>query len=158
MQAHDQLDYSGGLFEVEVIRDGKHGPRVIERRVSHNLVTTVGKRRTWRMAAGLVATNWDQMRVGTSGAAPCSVNANLLSKVAGTLSTCDSKTMDGRTFQLVISYPSGSGKISATGIKEVCVLDQNTSPGGSALARATFTAVNKTTSDKLKITYSVRIT
>ena len=63
-----------------------------------------------------------------------------------------------RTFQLVISYPSGAGSKSATGIKEVVVLNQNTSPGGSALMRAVFSSVNKTTADKLKLTYNVRIT
>jgi hypothetical protein len=59
---------------------------------------------------------------------------------------------------LVISYPSGGGSISATNIAEVAVLSENTSPGGSAYSRAVFTAVTKTTSDKLKITYKVQIT
>jgi len=149
MQIGDKINFSGGLFQVEVIRDGKHGPQVIERKISHNLVVNSGKKQTWRQATGLNTNDWDQMRVGTSGAAPSSAATNVKSPVVGSLSTVDSKTMSGRTLQLVISYPSGSGKLSATGIKEVVVLNQNTSPGGSALCRATFTAVNKTTSDKL---------
>lgn len=159
MKMNDQLE-AHGVFDIEVIRDGKHGPEVIQRRRVSNLVVNTGKRQTWRIASGLSSTVFDQMRIGTSDAAPSSAATNCKSPVTGTLTTVDSKSLlsGTRTLQLVVSYPSGAGKISATGIAEVCVLNQNTSPGGSALCRATFTAVNKTTSDKLKITYSVRIT
>ena len=149
----------GGFVEVEVIRDGKDGPQVIQRR-RHNLVVNTGKRQTWRQASGLNPNDWDQFRIGTCGVAPNSGQTNIISPVTGTLITADSKTLlaGTRTFQLVVSYPSGGGSKSATGIQEVVVLNQNTSPGGSALMRATFTPVNKTTADKLKITYNVRIT
>src|SRR3990172_280401 len=150
----------GGLVTVEVIRDGKHGPEVIERRVTHNLIVNTGKRQTWRMTMALNANNWDQMRIGTPPAAATSGSTNVRSPVTGTLNTVDSKTLlaGTRTAQWVCSYPSGGGSKSATGIREVCLLNQNTSPGGSALMRAVFTAVNKTTADKLKITYTARIT
>lgn len=150
----------GGYVTVEVIRDGKNGPEVIKRHISHNLVVNSGKKQTWRMCTGLNTNIWDQFRIGTCGAAANSGQTNVLSPVASTLNTADSKTLlsGTRTLQLVISYPSGGGSISASNIQEVCVLNQNTSPGGSALMRAIFTAVNKTTSDKLKITYNVRIT
>jgi len=149
----------GGYAVVEVIRDGKDGPVVIHREVTHNLVVNTGKRQTWRQASGLNANDWDQLRIGTCGAAANSGQTNVISPVTGTLNTADAKTLlaGTRTFQLVVSYPSGGGSKSATGIKEVVVLNQNTSPGGSALMRAIFTAVNKTTADKLKITYNVRI-
>lgn len=150
----------GGYVTVELIRAGKHGPEVIRREVSHNLVVNTGKRQTWRQASGLNANDWDQFRIGTSGAAANSGQTNVLSPVTGTLNTADDKTLlsGTRTFQLVVSYPSGGGSKSANNIQEVCVLNQNTSPGGSALMRATFTPVNKTTADKLKVTYNVRIT
>lgn len=156
----ENLDVPGGIFEIEVIRDGKHGPEVKERRIVHNQVVNSGKKKIWRIVAGLNSTEtYDQMRIGTSALALASTQTNVISPVASSLSTVDSKSLlsGTRTLQLVISYPSGAGKLSATGIKEVAVLCQGTSPGGSAMARATFTAVNKTTSDKLKITYSVRI-
>ena len=150
----------GGFVTVELIRDGKDGPRVIHREITHNLVVNTGKRQTWRQASGLNANDWDQFRIGTCGVAAGSAQTNVISPVTGTINTADSKTLlaGTRTFQLVVSYPSGGGSKSATGIKEVVVLNQNTSPGGSALMRAIFTAVNKTTADKLKITYNVRIT
>lgn len=151
---------AGGIFEIELIRAGKHGHEVVDRRVSRNLVVNTGKRQTWRQASGLNANDWDQMRIGTSAVAANSGQTNVITPVTGTINTVDSKTLlaGTRTFQLIISYPSGVSTKSATNIREVVVLNQNTSPGGSALARATFTAVNKTTADKLKITYRVRIT
>ncbi len=153
-------DEFGGYVTVEVIRDGKNGPEVIDRRVTHNLVVNTGKKQTWRMTQGLNTNNWDQMRIGTSPAAAVSADTNVKSPVTGTINTVDSKTLlaGTRTAQWVISYPSGGGTKSATNIREVVMLNQNTSPGGSAFMRAVFTAVNKTTADKLKITYTVRVT
>lgn len=149
-----------GVFVIEVIRDGKNGPEVLQRRVAPNLVVNTGKRQLWRQATGQNTNDFDQMRIGTCGASPNSGQTNVVSPVTGTLNTVDSKTLlsGTRTFQWVISYPSGAGQKSATGIKEVVVLNQNTSPGGSALSRSTFTAVNKTTADKLRITYRARVT
>lgn len=149
----------GGWVDIEVIRDSGDGPKVIQRRRTHNLVVNTGKKQTWRQACGLNANDWDQFRVGTCGVAANSAQTNVVSPVTGTLNTADSKTLlaGTRTFQLVISYPSGAGSKSATNIQEVVVLNQNTSPGGSALMRAIFTPVNKTTADKLKLTYNVRI-
>jgi hypothetical protein len=161
MHVSDEIKHDdfGGVITIEVLRDGKHGPEVIERRVVHNLVVNTGKRQTWRQAAGLNINDWDQMRIGTCGTPPASGDTNVLSPVTGTLNTVDSKTLlaGTRTLQEVISYPSGVGTKSATGIKEVVLLNQNTSPGGSALMRATFTPVDKTTLDKLRISYGVRI-
>lgn len=153
-------DDVGGIFLIEVIRDGKNGPMVMQRAVAKNLVVNTGKRQTWRMASSLNANDWDQMRIGTCGVAAGSAQTNVLSPVTGTLNTADDKTLlaGTRTFQLMISFPSGPGSKSATGIKEVVVLNQNTSPGGSALSRSVFSAVNKTTADKLKIQYRCRIT
>jgi hypothetical protein len=84
----------------------------------------------------------------------------VVSAVTGTINTVDLMTLlsGTRTMQWVISYPSGAGTKSATNIREVVVLNQNTSPGGSALSRSTFTAVNKTTADNLRITYRDRVT
>jgi len=149
-----------GIFVVEVLRDGKNGPEVLQRRVTPNLVVNTGKRQLWRQATGLNTNDFDQMRIGTSGAAANSGQTNVISPVTGTINTVDSKTLlsGTRTMQWVISYPSGAGTKSATNIREVILLNQNTSPGGSALSRSTFTAVNKTTADKLRITYRARVT
>lgn len=155
----------GGYATVELIRDGKDGPKVLSRETVHNLVVNAGKRQTWRQASGLNANDWDQFVIGTSAAAATSAQVGCLSPITTTgghpqNNTADVKTLlsGTRTFQLVISYPSGGGSISVSGIAEVSVLNTNTASGASALMRATFTAVNKTAQDKLKITYNVRIT
>lgn len=150
----------GGFVDIEVIRDGKNGPEVVSRRRTHNLVVNAGKRQIWRLTQGLQTNIFDQMRIGTSALAANSGQTNVLNPVTGTLNTVDSVSLlsGTRTAQWVISYPSGGGSKSATGISEVVLLNQNTSPGGSAMMRSTFTSVNKTTADKLKITYQARIT
>lgn len=163
----DEIDKKdiGGFLEVELIRDGRHGPEVRSRRISHNLIVNTGKRQLWRIASGLSANVFDQGRVGTSGASPNSAQTNLLTPLttaagSGSLTTVDSRSLESgtRTHQWVWSYPSGGGTISAAGIDEAAILNQNTSPGGSALMRSVFTAVNKTENDKLRLTYRARIT
>lgn len=150
----------GGFFTIEVIRQGAHGPEVTDRITTHNLVVNTGKRQIPRLFAGLQANLFDQARIGTSGAAAGSGDTNVLSPVAGTLVTVDSLTLLAatRTLQIVVSYPSGVASISAASIQEIAILNQNTSPGGSAMARALFTPVSKTESDKLRISYTFRIT
>lgn len=148
-----------GFYCVEVIRDTPEGPRVLQRVLASNLIVNTGKRQTWRQACGLNTNDWDQGRVGINSAAAGSGDTNVKTAVTGTINTVDSKTLlsGTRTFQLVWSYPSGAGTKSAT-VKEIAVLNQNTSPGGSALCRAVLSPVAvKTTADKLKITYRARI-
>lgn len=156
------VDYSKWMTTeviVEVIRDGPDGkPKVMQRVVSKNTAVNTGKLNALRLLSGITSKVYDQIRIGTSGGAVTSAQTNVLVPVAGTLTTVDSITLDtGRTYQWVHSYPSGGGSISATDIQEMCILNQGTSPGGSAWNRSTFTAVTKTTADKLLITYKVRI-
>lgn len=156
----DEVRKFGGHLAVEVIRDTPRGPKVLHRRDVHNLVVDTGKRQIWRIVSGLNLKTFDQMRIGTSSVAAVVADTNVKSPVTGTLNTVDSKTLlaGTRTHQWVISYPSGAGSKSATSIDEAALLNENTSPGGSAMMRSVFTSVNKTTADKLKLTYSSRIT
>lgn len=159
-QVADEMKKLRGHLTVEVIRDSGDGPKVIQRREVNNLVVNVGKRQILRLAAGLQTNIFDQFRIGTSPAAPASNQTNVLSPVTCSIVTIGSITLLAatRTLQYVESYPSGAGSKSALGISEVVLLNQHTSPGGSAAQRSTFTAVNKTTNDKLKLTYSLRVT
>jgi len=143
---------------VEVLRDGKNGPEVIARRETTNLVVNSGKQQIWRMVAGLQTNLFDQFRLGTSAAAANSAHTNVLSPVASSIRTADQMTMDvGRTMKWVVSYPSGGGSLSASGIVEVVLLNQHTSPGGSCMMRAIITPVNKTSIDKIRISYNARL-
>ena len=159
-------DDLGGWVEVEVIRDGKHGPEVIARRRSHNLIVNMGKRQTWRMTMGLNANEFTKFRIGTCGVAPVSSDTNVISPVGGigsltSANGAPAKTLlaGTRTAQMIVVYPSGGAltAISAMNIQEVAVLDSLVSPGGSAFMRSTFVAVNKTLQDRLQIRYSWRI-
>lgn len=152
--------HAGGYFTITILRDGKNGPEVISRETVKNLIVNTGKRQTWRQAGGLNAKSWNFMRIGTCGVAANSSQTNVTTPVTGTLKTLDSRTLlsGTRTFQMSYSYPSGAGTKSATSIQEVVIMNQHTSPGGSALARAVFTKVNKTTADKVLIQYRVRMT
>jgi hypothetical protein len=160
--ASDNIRDMGGVVTAEIIRDTPTGPRVIARRDAHNLIVNTGKRQIWRQATGLNAKVFNFMRIGSNSAAAVSADTNVKTAIATTLHTCDSKTLLAatRTMQWVRSYPSGAGGtiISVAAIKEVCVLNQLTSPGGSALMRTVFTTVAKTKADKLKITYRARVT
>lgn len=149
-----------GVIHVQLIRDDGDGPVVVDEHRKQNTVLTAGKRQTLRMISGLSAATWSYMRIGTDGTAPATTQTNVIAPVVGTLTGIDSATVlaGTKTLQLVISYPSGVGSVSANNIQEVCVLNSVTSPGGTGLMRAVFnTPVNKTTTDKLKITYSLTI-
>lgn len=149
---------AGGVFMVEVIRDSRHGPVVVHRAYARNTVVNTGKKQLLRRAVALQTNDFDQGRIGSSAAAVTSAQTNVAVAITGTINTVDSKTMSGRTLQLVWSYPSGAGSKSAS-VKEMVILNQNTSPGGSCLARALLLpAVTKTTADKLKLTYQLRVT
>lgn len=158
----DQVKDMGGMVTAEVIRDTPTGPRVIARRDAHNLIVNTGKRQIWRQATGLNTKVFNFMRIGKNSAAAGSADTNVKTAITSTLHTCDSKTLlsGTRTMQWVRSYPSGAGGtiISVAAIKEVALLNQLTSPGGSALMRTVFTTVAKTKADKLKITYRARVT
>jgi hypothetical protein len=168
MQAEDIQNEQGlsdelqaqGVFVVEVLRDGKNGPEVVQRRTIPNLVVNTGKRQIWRLATGLNTKVFKFMRIGTSGVVANSGQTNVISPVTGTLRTVSDFTLlsGTRTFQWVVSYQSGAGQKSAANIREVVLMNTRTSPGGSAMSRSTFTAVNKTTADKLRITYRARVT
>ncbi len=154
-----------GICKVEVIRDGPNGPEVIATAYGRNVITAEGKTELWRLAQGNQTDLFDQFRVGTCGATPTSNNTDVISPVttAGNqtrLQTADSMTVDtGRTYQWIISFASGAGTLTATSLEEFSIMNQRTQGAGDSLCRAVFTpAVNKTTADKLKLTYKARIT
>ncbi len=154
----DRLRKIGGFVTVEVIRDTPRGPKVIARRYHHNVILNVGKKQLWRMVTGKSTKIFDTCRIGTCGVAATSGQTNCISPVAATITTVDDITVaSGRTCQWVWSWPSGGGSLSVTGLEECVILNQATSPGGSALMRSTYTSVNKTTADKFRITYMARI-
>lgn len=154
----DRIKPLQGYFTLEIIRDGRNGPEVIHKSLHPNTIVNVGKKQMWRMLTGLSTKLFKFGRAGSNSAAASSADTNVKTAITGTLKTCESITMSGRTLNLVWSYASGAGTKSGT-FKEIAILNQRTSPGGSALARAVLSPVAaKTTADKLKLTYTVRTT
>jgi hypothetical protein len=148
----------GGSVTVEVTRKGKHGPRVIKRRDSHNLIVNNGKYEMWNrvMGKGVGGDDFHHIAFGTSGAAVASNQTGLLNAYSTSFTTCDRYTMTGtRCGFWMNSWPSGVGSISVNCIKEMAILP--TGATGS-LNRSIFTSVDKTEDDKLKITYETRTT
>jgi len=68
-----------GIYTIEVIRDGKNGPEVIDRRVVPNLIVNTGKRQIWRMTSGLSTKSFKFIRIGTSSGATNSGQTNVIS-------------------------------------------------------------------------------
>lgn len=160
MEARDDRMVLQGEAVIELIRDGKNGPEVIHRQVRKNLVVNVGKKKIIQMIQGNVASTYDHFRLGRNTVAANSGQTNVITAITSTIHTVTTATLStGRTFRWMYSWVSGGGSLSATGIGELAVLNQQTSPGGSMMARVVLSpVVNKTTADKLKITYKLRIT
>lgn len=137
---------------VEVIRDGK----VIAKRTRHNLVVNTGK---GDMAKRLVVAPtklYQYMRLGHSGTSPVSANSDVTPIVTGSSKTCNTAAMSGgRTAKMIRTWATTD--FSATGIREAGLFNQLTPGSGTMLARVTFTAVNKTSLDTLKITWTVKV-
>lgn len=155
----ESISLEGGFFTIEVLRDRGKGPEVIQRIDGHNIVLNSGKKQTWRMSNSLSAKVWKWFQLGHNSAAVSSGDAGVKTAITSSIRTATTITMSGRTFQLVVSYPSGVGTLSAASIKEFSVNNTLTSASHTSLCRALITpVVNKTTADKLKITYNIRIT
>jgi len=149
-----------GEFTVELWRDGPRGPECHHRQTVPNTVLQTGLKEMYRFLVGSVVKQFDQGRIGTCGAAAASNQTNLLSPfngLTGTLTTVDQMTFTGtRTMEWKWSYPSGAGNVVSGSIKELAILSQATSPGGTALARGVITTASKTKSDKLICYYRQR--
>lgn len=155
----DRLEAVVGTYVLEVIRDTGRGPEVIQRVEGHNIVLNTGKKQTWRMSSGLSAKLWKFFQLGHNSVAVSSGDSGVKTAITSSIKTASSQTMSGRTYQIIVSYPSGGGTLSAANIKEFSVNNTITSASHTSLCRALVTpVVNKTTADKLKITYQVRIT
>ena len=159
VQPLEELSLEGGYFTVEVIRDRGNGPEVIRRVDGKNIVLNAGKKQTFRMSSGLSSKAWKWFQLGKSSAAVSSGDAGVKPAITSTIKTNSSQTMSGRTYTIVVSYPSGAGSLSAAAIKEFAVNNTLTSASHTSLCHALISpVVAKTTADKLKITYNIRIT
>lgn len=132
-----------GKLKIDLVRDGK----VIQTQTTDNLIVTAGKNLVAQLVSGS-GTSFTHMAIGTSGTAEAVGNTALGTETGRV--TLTSKVATNNVISYVGDFPAGTG----TGtIVEASVM--NASSGGVMLNRATFSAVAKTASDALKITWDV---
>lgn len=140
-----------GHVRLELIRDGV----VIDSRENCNLVVNTGKADMAKRLVVAPTKLYQYMKLGKSNTAANSAQTTLTS-VAGTRRTCNTAAMSGtRTAKFIRTFTTTN--FSATGIEEAMIGNQLTSAAGTMLARVTFTAINKTNSDTLKISWTVKV-
>jgi len=132
-----------GKLTVQLIRDGK----VIDERKVTNVIVTTGKALVATLVSGS-GTAFSHMAIGTDSTAEV-VGDSALGAETGRV-TLTSKAVTNNTVQYIGDFPAGTGTGS---IVEAGVL--NAASAGTMLNRTTFSAVNKTASDALKITWDV---
>jgi hypothetical protein len=141
-----------GCISVALYANGKEVERITE----NNVVVTAGRR--WilqQIASSEIATaqSIGYMAVGTGTAAPATSDSALGSETtrkAINNFTTSNLTSNPPSWQAEMSLATNEGN---TTLGEVGML--NSSSGGTILNRATFSTINKTTSNTLGISYTL---
>lgn len=143
-----------GFIEAE-LRNANDGS-IVEKRRINNVIVTAG--RAWVLAqicSSKIQTgeSISQMEVGTGTTAPATSDAALggatLRKAIGTFTTTN-LTSNPPSWLAAVSFATNEAN---TTLGEVGLF--NSSAAGTMLGRATFTTINKTTSNTLSISYTV---
>ncbi len=155
MQVNDVIKMKGSLVAVLRNLQGEE----VDRREQHNIIVTAG--RAWVLKhilgtavfAGNETAPLNYMAIGTSTTAPATSDTTLGSETtrkAIQAFTTTNLTSNPPSYQLECSYATNEGN---TTLGEVGLL--NSSSGGTLLAHATFSTINKTTSNTLSISYTI---
>jgi len=132
-----------GKLKIELIRDGK----VVQTENVNNIIVTTGKALVATLVSGS-GTSFSDMAIGT-GTTTEVVGDSALQTEAGRV-VLTSKSVTTNVISYIGDFPAGTGTGTIT---EAGIL--NASSAGTMLNRATFSSVNKTASDALKITWDV---
>ena len=132
-----------GKLKIELIRDGK----VVQTEKVNNIIVTTGKALVATLVSGS-GTSFSDMAIGT-GTTTEVVGDSALQTEAGRV-VLTSKSVTTNVISYIGDFPAGTGTGTIT---EAGIL--NASSAGTMLNRATFSSVNKTASDALKITWDV---
>ncbi len=149
----DVIRLRGGI-ELQ-LRNALNG-QLIEKRLLNNLVVTAGRRFVLQQIASseiVTSHSFSHIAVGTGTTAPVTSDTALGSETTriaiGTYTTSN-LTSNPPSWRSEISLNTNEGN---TTLGEVAIL--NSSSGGTMLARATFSTINKTTSNTLNISYTI---
>lgn len=142
----------------EVLRRGKVPvyDDVVEKGSNRNTVVTAGRRWVLQQIASSeiqTAQSIVQIAIGTGTNAPATSDTALQSentrKAIGTYTTTN-LTSNPPSWRAEVSFATNEGN---TTLGEVGLF--NSSSGGTMLARATFSTINKTTSNTLSVSYTI---
>lgn len=152
-QVHDVIKMRG-FIEME-LRDAGSG-RVIARKQVNNVIVTAGRRWVLQQIASSdinTAQSISYLAVGTGTTAPATSDAALggenTRKQIGTFTTAN-LTSNPPSWQAAVSFATNEAN---TTLGEVGLF--NSSAAGTMLGRATFSTINKTTSNTLSVSYTV---
>jgi hypothetical protein len=132
-----------GKLKIQLIRDGK----VIQEEKVNNIIVTTGKALVATLVSGS-GTSFSHMAIGTDNTTEVIGDSSLIAEVGRV--TLTSKAVSTNVISYIGDFPAGTGTGTIT---EAGIL--NASSSGTMLNRATFSSVNKTASDALKITWDV---
>ncbi len=142
----------------EIIRKGREPiyDDVVQRGSNRNTVVTSGRRWVLQQIASSeinTAQSISYLAIGTGTAAPATSDSALGSettrKAIGTFTTTN-LTSNPPSWRAEVSFATNEGN---TTLGEVGLF--NSSSGGTMLARATYSTINKTTSNTLSVSYTV---
>lgn len=153
-----QADRAGvrGHVCLELIRDGN----VITRHEGKNLVVATGKNllahRLWKTTPRIIK----YMQLGTGSTGATAADTGVATEIAATTSFAGrqevvSMTMSGQTATWEHTWTAS--EFSANNVQEVGLFNSPTTGAGTMASRFVFTAVNKTKSDTLKITWKMAV-
>lgn len=132
-----------GKLKIELIRDGK----VVQTEKVNNIIVTTGKALVATLVSGS-GTSFSHMAIGTGTTSEVVGDSSLQTEAGRVVLT--SKAAAANVIDYIGDFPAGTGTGTIT---EAGIL--NAASSGTMLNRATFSSVNKTASDALKITWSV---
>lgn len=142
-----------GFIEMELRNPQGH---ILEKRTINNVIVTAGRR--WvlqQIASSEIATaqSISHLAVGTGTTAPATSDSALggenLRKAIGTFTTAN-LTSNPPSWLAAVSFATNEAN---TTLGEVGLFNSNAN--GTMLGRATFSTINKTTSNTLSISYTV---
>jgi len=155
MQVGDVIKLKGSLIAVLKNLEGQEVQRV-ER---NNIIVTAGRAWVLKHIVGTDVFNGNEtaplkyLAIGTSTTAPATSDTTLGSETTRKAIqnfTTSNLTSNPPSYQLECSFATNEGN---TTLGEVGLL--NSSSGGTLLAHATFSTINKTTSNTLSISYTI---
>jgi hypothetical protein len=146
-------------FTLTDIRTGK----VKEQQVS-NLVVTNGKQWATRRFLGSqvsggspTAMKWIELGKGSAAATGSNVQLQTTANVTNIRKIYTTQSVSGQTWTLICNW--GTSDANTSNLKEAGIFGTSTRASNAApgmLARAVFSAINKTSTDTLKIEWDIR--